>query len=59
MHTAAELQLRHGAVHVTQVLVFERKLEVPQLRQIEGLFVEQVAHDEKHFVQFDVPTILM
>lgn len=35
----------------------ERKLELPQLRQVEGLFVEQVAQLEKHLVQFVVPTI--
>jgi hypothetical protein len=37
--------------------VFERKFEFPQLRQTEGLFVEQLAQLEKHFVQFVEPTI--
>lgn len=57
MQAVAELQLKHGDVHDTQVLLFDRKLEVPHVEQTEGLFVEQVAQEEKHFVQFYVPTI--
>ena len=48
MQTVAELQVKHGDVHCMHVLVFERKFEPPQLKQIEGLVVEHVAHEEKH-----------
>jgi hypothetical protein len=57
LQAVAELQLRHGDVHDTQVLLLDRKLETPHVEHTEGLFVEQVAQEEKHLVQFKVPTI--
>lgn len=56
MQTVREEQLRQVVGQDTQELELERKLEVPQLRQVEGLLVEQVAQDWKHFVQLFVPT---
>ena len=51
-------QLRQVVGQETHELEFDRKLEVPQVRQVEGLLVEQVAQAWKHFVQLFVPTIL-
>lgn len=53
-----EEQLRQTFGQDMQELELERKLEVPQVRQVEGLLVEQVAQAWKHFVQLFVPTIL-
>lgn len=57
VQTVREEQLRQVVGQAMHELELERKLEVPQLRQLEGLLVEQVAQDWKHFVQLFVPTI--
>jgi hypothetical protein len=57
VQTVKELQVKQAEGHATQLLEFDKKLELPQLKQTEGLLVEQAAQLEKHCVQFVVPLI--
>jgi hypothetical protein len=57
VQTSDELQERQTDGQGVQLLVFDRKLDIPQLVQTEGLLVEQVAQLEKHLVQLLVKTI--
>lgn len=51
MQTSNEVQVKQADGQGVQLLVFDKKLDVPQLVQTEGLLAEQVAQPEKHLVQ--------
>jgi hypothetical protein len=50
VQTVADVQLTQFEGHVTQLLLFDKKLEDPQLRQTPGLYLRQVEQAEKHLV---------